>query len=51
MGVFGTKRWMAAQLGVTGGRATTAAKAVAAWQNRAGRSVSQAGVGAIQPGA
>ena len=32
-GVFGTKRWMAAQLGAAGGRATTAAKAAAARQN------------------
>lgn len=34
-GVFGTKRWMAAQLGAAGGRATTAAKAAAARQNGA----------------
>lgn len=34
-GIFGTKRWMAAQLGATGGRATTPAKAAAARQNGA----------------
>jgi len=34
-GMFGTKRWMAAQLGATGGRATTPAKAAAARQNGA----------------
>jgi len=34
-GVFGSKRWMAAQLGATGGRARTAAKAAAARQNGA----------------
>ena len=34
-GVFGTKRWMAAQLGAAGGRATTTAKAAAARQNGA----------------
>lgn len=34
-GVFGSKRWMAAQLGAAGGRARTAAKAAAARQNGA----------------
>lgn len=34
-GEFGTKRWMAAQLGAAGGRAKTAAKAAAARQNGA----------------
>lgn len=34
-GVFGTKRWMAAQLGASGGRASTAAKAAAARANGA----------------
>lgn len=34
-GVFGTKRWMAAQLGAAGGRATSIAKAAAARQNGA----------------
>lgn len=34
-GMFGTKRWMAAQLGAAGGRATTPAKAAAARQNGA----------------
>lgn len=34
-GVFGTKRWMAAQLGAAGGRATSTAKATAARQNGA----------------
>lgn len=34
-GVFGSKRWMAAQLGATGGRARTPAKAAAARQNGA----------------
>lgn len=34
-GVFGTKRWMAAQLGAAGGKATTPAKAAAARQNGA----------------
>ncbi|WP_112875525.1 DUF2442 domain-containing protein [Paracoccus endophyticus] len=32
-GVFGTRRWMAAQLGATGGRATSKAKADAARAN------------------
>ncbi len=32
-GVFGSKRWMAAQLGATGGRASTAAKTAAAREN------------------
>lgn len=32
-GVFGSKRWMAAQLGSTGGRASTAAKTAAAREN------------------
>ena len=38
-GVFGSKAWMAAQLGAAGGRARTAAKAAAARQNgrRGGR--------------
>ncbi|TNH37776.1 DUF2442 domain-containing protein [Paracoccus haeundaensis] len=34
-GIFGTKRWMAAQLGAAGGRVTTPAKAAAARQNGA----------------
>lgn len=34
-GVFGTKRWMAAQLGAAGGRAKTVAKVTAARQNGA----------------
>ncbi|MCG6113368.1 MAG: DUF2442 domain-containing protein [Paracoccus sp.] len=34
-GVFGTKRWMAAQLGAAGGRSKTAAKTTAARQNGA----------------
>ena len=32
-GVFGTRRWMAAQLGASGGRATSKAKADAARAN------------------
>ena len=32
-GVFGSKRWMAAQLGAAGGRASTAAKTAAAREN------------------
>jgi protein involved in temperature-dependent protein secretion len=32
-GVFGTKRWMAAQLGASGGKATSPAKANAAREN------------------
>lgn len=34
-GVFGTKRWMAAQLGAAGGRVSTPAKAAAARENGA----------------
>lgn len=34
-GVFGTKRWMAAQLGASGGRASTTAKAAASRANGA----------------
>lgn len=34
-GIFGTKRWIAAQLGAAGGRVTTPAKAAAARQNGA----------------
>lgn len=34
-GVYGTKRWMAAQLGAAGGRATSPAKAAAARANGA----------------
>lgn len=34
-GVFGTKRWMAAQLGTAGGRVSTPAKAAAARENGA----------------
>lgn len=34
-GIFGTKRWMAAQLGASGGRASTAVKAAAARANGA----------------
>jgi hypothetical protein len=38
-GIFGTKAWMAAQLGASGGRARSAAKAAAARANgkRGGR--------------
>ncbi|MFB9952463.1 DUF2442 domain-containing protein [Rhizobium puerariae] len=32
-GIFGSKRWMAAQLGATGGKVSSAAKAVAAREN------------------
>jgi hypothetical protein len=32
-GTFGTKKWMAAELGAAGGRASTAAKAAAAREN------------------
>ncbi|MGQ3673354.1 DUF2442 domain-containing protein [Xanthobacter sp. TB0136] len=32
-GVFGSKRWMAAQLGASGGKVSTAAKAAAAREN------------------
>lgn len=34
-GIFGTKRWIAAQLGAAGGRVTTPTKAAAARQNGA----------------
>ncbi len=34
-GVFGTKRWMAAQLGTAGDRVSTPAKAAAALENGA----------------
>lgn len=34
-GIFGSKRWMAAEMGAAGGRAVTAAKAAAARENGA----------------
>lgn len=44
-GVFGSKRWIAAQLGATGGKARTGAKAAAARENgrKGGRSRRAAG--------
>ncbi len=47
-GVFGSKRWMAAQLGATGGQARSVAKAAAARENgrKGGRPRSVAGTGA-----